>query len=302
MKKLFFPALCLVILTGAPVVRGQEADTETPPAWLLIEQGKAAYEMRDFGLAFRLFREALDRTQPLPEAHMWLAVLYEEEGEYELAERHYLEALSDERDLYILEDAQLIRYRLSALYEISRQYGKYESMLREITDSDELTIEKIALRNAMIRNLKEAGIDKVLELYRLDIPMYRRAYADLGVFYYKTGRYGESVENLTLAVLDIFSSCIEDVMEHDPSFAYKGVRPFLQMCMEDEKIVGFLERSDFFEYFYYLGCALYAEGELLHAGEIWQLVTSYAPDGQWRRKASEQLRRPYIEPIISISE
>jgi len=289
-------------LTGAPDVRAQEADTDIPPAWLLIEQGKEAYEMRDFGRAFRLFREALDRRQPLPEAHMWLAVLYEEEGEYELAERHYLEALSDERELYILEDAQLIRYRLSSIYEISRQYGKYESMLREITDSDELTIEKIALRNAMIRNLKESGIDKVVELYRLDIPMYRKAYADLGIFYYRTGRYGESVENLTLAVLDTFSSCIEDFIDHDPSFEFEGVFPFLQLCMEDARTAGFLERSDFFEYIYYLGCALYADGELLHAREIWELVTSYAPDGQWSRRASEQLRHPYIEPIISISE
>ena len=299
MRRSFVVIICIICLFTS-YLYGQEDNPSDLPAWLVLEKGKQAYNERDLGMAFRYFREALDISQPLPEAHMWMAVIYEEEGEYDLAEKHYLEALTEERELYILEDAFLIRYRLSEMYQLSREYGKYEATLKDLVASDELTIENIALRNAMVRNLRESGLDKLFELYRIEIPKYQRAYAELGIFYYKTGRYAESIHHLTLSILDAFSTCMSDVMERNPGYTFEKTHDFLHLCMNNKRITGYLVRSNFFMNLYYLGCALYAEGELNHARDIWLTVKEHAVHPEWIHRAEEQIRKPFIEPILPL--
>ena len=230
-----------------------------------------------------------------------MAVIYEEEGEYELAENHYLKALSESRELYILQDAFLIRYRLADMYALSRQLGKYERVLRDVISTDSLTVEEIALRNAMTRNLRESGIDKLIELYRIDVSPCTRAYASLGIFYYRTGRFSESIEHLVPAVLDTLTTCIEDIMEHNPSYEADTAESLMADCLYDTRISAFLGRVGFFEHLYYLACALFAESERTHAERIWSLVQEYAADGEWAERASEQLRAPFIEPVLTLT-
>lgn len=299
MKRRLFPACIILCLFCSQAVIGQDAQADRP-AWIILEEGKKAYEERDFGGAFRLFRAALERSRPYPEAHMWMAVIYEEEGEYDLAERHYLEALSREKDFYILEDAFVARYRLAALYEQSRQYGAYESTLRDILRQDVLSVQDIALRNAMVRNIREKGLDKLVELYRLDVPKFMRAYGLLGIFYYRTGRYAESIEHLTVAILDVLSRLIAAEEERDPLYTFETTNRLLQESMKHEGRIEFLENSDFFRELYYLAGALFAVGEVDHARTIWNLVTSYGIQSEWTRRAAEQLRSPFIEPIMSL--
>lgn len=298
MKKTVVTILILLISIDS-LLQAQQPLEEDLPDWLLMEQGKEAFESRDFGRAFRLFRAALEKSRINPEAHMWMAVIYEEEGEYDLAERHYQEALSSEKDLYILEDAYMVRYRLAEMYERSKQFGKYEATLRDIVASDEKTIEKIALRSAMTKNIRELGIDKLVELYRIHIPEYRQAYAELGIFYYRTGRYGESLEHLTLAVLETCTRCIEALVERDPIYTFVSMEGLFIDCAGKEYLTGFLERSDIFRNLYYLGCTLYAEGEPAHARDLWTLVNTYDTKGVWQARSAEQLRSPFIEPVLT---
>ncbi|MBN2050923.1 MAG: hypothetical protein JW760_10795 [Spirochaetales bacterium] len=301
MKVLTWACLILFLL----VTQGLQSQTidapEDMPTWILLEKGKEYYEKKDFGSSLRMYRAVLERKEYIPEAFMGIASIYEEEGEYDLAEKNYLQALAEEKNLYIPEDSFLLRYRLAAIYEQTKQYGKYEDLLHRIIASDELTLEKIALRNAMVRNLKESGIDKLVELYRLEIPQYRSAYAALGQFYYRTGRYEESIEHFTLALLHSLSTCINGIAQKEPLYTVSTVEELLLRCKREERILGYLERINFFRDLYYAAGSLYAVGEYESADELWLLIQRHSSERSLVLKAAEQLRSPFIEPIVTLS-
>lgn len=290
--------ILLVCCTGATFAQTEE------PSWLLLERGEILFEEREFGDALRIFREILARDQINPEPHYWVGRIFEEEGELDLAEQQYHLALDYRRELYVLESEYQIRERLARLYKIRGDYARFEEALLEIINLDEEfnSPQGIARQTALSRLIADQGLDKVMELYRIDRSASFIAHAELGLFYYRTGRYRDAVLHLLYGGLTVLTRTIEYQRIEEPFYEFEGVAGLIRLAREDEENRAYLNEMHLDALLYYLGASLYAAGEPQVSNEIMELVRTSFADTPWSRRALSQLADPYIEPVITAEE
>ncbi len=270
------------------------------PTWLLMERGKQAFEIGEFGLASRIFREVITRENNYPDAEIWLGYIFEQEGEYGLAEKQYLAALDRKSSLYIPDDEFTILYKLSDIYKKTNQYGKYESTLLEILNNDQSEAGNIEIQYAVLDVLKDKGIDKMFELYRFENDKYNRARTGIGIFYYQTGRYTEAQLNLLIPVISLAAAGFDFIYNKTAIYEYTDFESHISEMLRYPELADFLQKNDFFSSLYYLAASLYAGGNKNDAEKIWRIVSKFDAEGStWKIRASRQLRSPFIEPIIT---
>ena len=269
------------------------------PVWLLLEHGRQFFEKGEYGKASRIFRDILEKDPGNADAEVWLARLFENEGEYDLAERQYLKVLEDKNNLYILDDATAVYYSLAEIYRITDNYGKYEKTLLKILE-DEENNQNMNLQYSINDTFKEFGIDKMFELYRYQHNKYNSARRQLGVFFYKTGRYTDAEINLIMPMVSILTTGFNYIYDRTADYDYSDITNHIQAMQEYSELNDFIENNNLFEIMYYLGASYYADGFVNAAEELWRLVYYNTPaDSQWHNRASRQLRSPYVEPIIT---
>jgi tetratricopeptide (TPR) repeat protein len=278
----------------------EESYKGNDPLWLLAERGKQAYALGEYGLASRVFREIINRETISPDAHMWLGYIFEQEGEYLLAEKQYKNALENRNQLYILDDEFTIMYKLADIYEITDQYGQYEKILLEIIGQDAEYRNSFRLQYAMVDVLKERGVDKLFELYRYDENRFNKARTDLGIFYYKTGRFTEAENNLIFPVMSAVTTGFDYIYEKTANYDFNNIRLHIANMNNIPELEVYLEKNEFFMALYYLAAALYGDSNEDTARELWNLVWENADkENKWRIRAGRQLKKPFIEPIIT---
>ena len=277
----------------------EEAYTSDAPTWFIMERGKQAFSLGEYGLASRVFREVLNRERTYPDAEVWLAYIYEQEGEYLLAEKQYLKALENKSELYVLEDEITVLYRLSEIYRKTDQYGLYEKTLLDIIAHDD-SGDLLNLQYSMLDTLKDSGVDKMFELYRYENTKYARARAELGIFYYQTGRYTESQINLILPLVSAATTGYNYIYRKTADYDYFNFDLHVKNMLEYDELAEFLDESIFFRTAYYLAASLYADGHRDSAVTLWRLVVDNDENGSsWKIRSERQLRNPFIEPIIN---
>ncbi|HAK44885.1 MAG TPA: hypothetical protein DCO79_03040 [Spirochaeta sp.] len=269
------------------------------PTWLLMERGKQAYDIGEYGLASRVFREVLNREKVYPDAEVWLAYIFEEEGEYLLAEKQYIRALENSSELYIIEDEITILYKLAEIYRKTDQWGLYENTLLSILDKDE-SGGVLKLQYSMLDALKDYGVDKMFELYRYENTKFGRARIELGIFYYQTGRYTESQINLILPIISEATTGFNYIFNRTADYDYYNFDLHIDNMLRYNTLSEFLTANVFFKAVYYLAASLYADGYSDTADSLWRIVYKYDESGStWKIRSARQLRSPFIEPIIS---
>lgn len=268
------------------------------PTWLLMERGRQAFDIGEYGLASRVFREVLNRGDN-PDAEIWLAYIFEQEGEYQLAEKQYLKALKNHVELYIIEDEIAVLYRLAEIYRKTDQYGKYEKILLRILDKDD-NDGILQLQYSMLDAAKEQGIDKMFELYRYENTKFIKARIELGVFYYKTGRYTESEINLILPIISAATTGYNYIYNKTADYEYYNFDLHVSNMLDENIVSDFLRDNEFFKAVYYLASSLYADGHRDSAQKLWLIVYRYDDSAStWKARAERQLQKPFIEPIIT---
>ena len=277
------------------------------PLWLVMERGRRAVRQGELGEALTIFRGALGRSRkmgrPLPEAELWMGYIFEEEGEWQLAEKQYLESLEHKDFLYNLEDVFTILHRLARIYENSSQYGSYEASLKKILELDRQDPGKIdpgvvAREEAMYRLFVREGMDKLFTLYREDEKKYQLAHQKLGVFSYRTGLYRESILYLLKALISPVTNLVDFQMKEDPGYEFTAMAALLPSALEEKALASYLRETRAAESLYYLGAALYAHGEALRAQEVWRLLLFFPTTELFRERARRQLLSPFVEPLL----
>lgn len=281
----------------------QENPENNLPSWLLLEYGKKAYDEGEYGQALKFFMGSLEKQKSYPEAERWIGKVYEAEGEYALAERQYLKAFDLRNLLYIPEDRYSILYDLSRIFYYGGKYKKYEETLQLIVKDDSQFQDRYnELPVLFVKNLKEFGIDKVLNLYRVSGQFSLDAHGRLGVFYYKTGRYDKSLLHLAYASVIACSRMLEELKRKDPEFQFRTLDAAFILAAASPPLVSYFSEVGLFDVLYYLGAALFAESEPGKAADIWNIVAKRSPAASLKDKASKQLRSPYIEPLIDFGQ
>jgi hypothetical protein len=155
-------------------------------------------------------------------------------------------------------------------------------------------------RRAMVRVLKSDGINKLLVLYRMTDKQSLQAHSELGELDYRTGRYSDSIENLTFSTITILTVAIDAFNARDPEYDFSTIDDLLAMAAKDSRVGDYLVSANLYRDLYYLAAALFADGSAQRAAAIWQVVVKWSPHDMWYRRSVAQLQKPYIEPILNI--
>jgi len=210
--------LLIAIPLTADEVSPEDRDLQP---WLLLEKGKSSYRDKDFSTALNYFLYTQDKAAVFPEVEYWIGRIYEEEGEFILAEQQYIKAYEQKKYLYISDQQYEIAYRLSQLYLNRQRWNEYEDILLEIVNQEfHRDLSMVQQEHQMMSVLKENGMDDLLYLYRRDFSFSIRAFRELGIYYYKMKNYRSSSIYSLYSVLAMFSAITDGILDTDPNYQY----------------------------------------------------------------------------------
>ncbi len=203
------------------IITAGVSEIDDMESWLLFEKGVFSYDGRRYGESLNFFNKLIERHGVYPEAEYWIGRVFEQEGEYILAEKQYLKALEAEKTLHIPDEKYEIQYRLANLYKNLENYDSYKQILNSIA-MDELEVNQLALANetSAINTLKRHGIDRMLLLFRHEFSYSIESMNQLGIYYYKTGDYRGATSKLVYPVLSFFSLAVDYLRDLDPEFTF----------------------------------------------------------------------------------
>ena len=210
-----------LILFFTPVLSSQTVSDAELPGWVLYEKGLASYRQGDPDRALEYFNLSAKSGDLRPEAIYRIGRIYEEEGDYLLAEERYKEALEDARFLYVPDDRWQIEYSLAGIYLNRGDLDRYEQLLLSIFDQEMTRNEEVIRReHSYVQMLKESGMDKLLLLFRTRLSYSLEAAGQLGVYYARSEAWKSSLIKNLYTVLSYFSGGLDLILEKDPDFAF----------------------------------------------------------------------------------
>jgi len=243
-----------------------------------------------------------DLLKACPEAGFWIGEVYRMEGENEIALRQYGKALEGAGP----EDAaqrRNILYRIAGTNREMQRYNDMEAAYNEILKSDALWNDsENFIRNSMLKTLETDGINTFLIRFRHKNPDTDKAHRELGHFYYMTGRYNLAQIQLMFACLIESTIIIEEVKRGKYDFVFTTLDDLMAELERKKEVRRYIEDSGYFKNLYYLAAALYANGKISPANEIWRFVSAQGEDGagEWANRSRNQMRSPFMEKLIEM--
>ena len=297
------PTTWILLLFAAAVSAPHAFSDSTDKYWLLYEQGKTAADQKEYGQALQLYMEAIQGAGIFPEAEVAIGDVYMAEGEAALAQKQYEKAYNIRKSFYIPDDQYEILYKLANLFEIQQQYKQMEDTLGRIVADDKRFQETAnqKLRTQIEKNYFDKGLDRVLVLYNFEDSFSAAAHSKLGWFYYRTGRFAQSVSQLIYSVVYRVSQVERFRKEHDSDYQYSSLAELLSAVDASGELREYAGTAGLFQDLYYLAGSTFAAGFPSHAAVIWKLLASADAAGQYRALASRQLKKPFVEPLLSIT-
>jgi hypothetical protein len=288
--------LVAAVLVCAPLF-GLDAPT---PAWLLYEEGNALFEQREFGRALQRYKDAIDAAGILPEAEAAIGDVYREEGELGLALDQYQKAWSHRNSLVVSSVRYDIQYRMASVYRDQELYRLMEDTLLAITADDPNwgKGQNTRLRTQVEILYYSKGMDQVLRLYRFADSFATRAHADLGWFYYRTGRFPQAVSHTLYAVMAGASEIARYHRERDVEWEFTSFDALLRSTEGNRELTGFAEGADLYRNTYYLACSTWASMYPKLATGLWRLLGQLDAAGEYRDMSRGQLKKPWVEPYL----
>lgn len=291
--------VAVLCVFAVPVSAQVEIDDELP-SWVLYQQGEKAFREGELGIALSYYRVAIEKEVTYPEAEVGLGRVFQEEGNYALALEHYRAAYEERQQLLIPDEQYAILYRIATVYEIQDKHADYRRTLSQIVADHEMYAGDASqrFRDSLWSALVEDGIDRLIQLYRLENGFARRAHAQLGAFYYLTGRDRDATMHSVFAVLQALSTSIEEQRRIQPGYVFESLGAFLARARRNPLLSDFHQRVGLFESLYYLGSTLYFQGHRRRGVEIWSVVSGIPEAGTWAVRARRQLEQPRREPLL----
>jgi len=257
---LFIP-LCLLPLNIL------NASENTPP-WILFQRGMHFYDQRNFGEAFRYFRQVTARAEH-PEAEYWIGRIFENEGQNTLALRQF------ERALDIAYRATSDEFHIAVLLSVARIYERQErhdlyeiTLLRIINDVKRAVRADMEYERVLGDRLISLGLDRVIFYFRYELDSLITPYGDLGVFYFKSARDRDAIRQLASASVIILSRLIEANRGYNPHYEYTNVRSLILSSERNDRMREYMIESGLYRYLFFLALSLDNIGEIRQANYI----------------------------------
>jgi tetratricopeptide (TPR) repeat protein len=293
----------LVALLISLLALSVSAQDKQSQDWLLFEQGNASMSAREFGKALQYYKDAIAAAGIFPEAEMAIGDVYFEEGEFDLAANQYQKAYNQRKGFYISDSQYDVLYKIARLYESQELYKLMEDRLVAIVADDKHFVETATsrLRTQIEKNYLDKGLDHVLLLYRFDPSFAVKAHSKLGWFYYRTGRFSQSISQLLYSVIYDVSEINAYIRDRDINYEFASLKDVLAAVEKSSDMQGFVREVDLYKDLYYLAGATFADGYPQHALDLWGLISGFASSGTYQDLSRRQVKSPRIEPLLGSS-
>jgi tetratricopeptide (TPR) repeat protein len=294
--------VCVLVILALILCTHLLPADNTNKLWLMYEQGNTAASQKEFGRALQLYKAAIESAGIFPEAEVAIGDVYMEEGEAALAQRQYEKAYDLRKSFYIPDDQYAILYKLANLFELQQLYKRMEDSLSAIVADDKRFQEtpNQRLRTQVEKNYLEKGLDRVIELYRFDDSFAAAAHSKLGWFYYRTGRFTQAVSQLLYSVVYRASQVERYSRERDVEQEFSNLGGLLGVIDESPELRAYANSAGLFKDLYYLAGSTFAAGYPRHSATIWKLLSVTPAAGQYGVLAARQLKKPFMEPLLSV--
>lgn len=294
------PVALLLVVIGLSTSAADVFADKAASAWLLYEEGNALYEQREFGKALQRYKDAIALTGTLPEAEAGIGDVYREEGELGLALAQYQKALNHRNTLQVAETRYEIQYRIASVYRDQELYKLMEDTLLAVAADDPNWGKGTGSRlRAQVGALYfSKGMDQVLRLYRFADSFAARAHAELGWFYYRTGRFPQAVSHLLYAVIPAASELARWHRERDVEWEFSSFDSLLRSSSGSRELQEYAQTSGLFRNTYYLACATWASMYPKLATALWRLLGQLEPAGEYAELSRRQVKAPWVEPYL----
>ena len=268
--------------------------------WLLFEQGNASMSAKEFGKALQYYKDAIAAAGIFPEAEMAIGDVYFEDGEFDLAVSQYQKAYNQRKGFYISDSQYDVLYKLAHLYESQELYKLMEDNLSAVVADDKHFTETSTshLQTQIGKNYLDKGLDHVLLLYRFERSFAARAHSKLGWFYYRTGRFAQSISHLLYSVIYDVSEINSSLREKDINYEFSSLQDVLTAVEKNSDLQRFANEVDFYKDLYYLAGSTFAAGYPQHAFDLWSLISKHASAGTYQDLSRRQVKSPRTEPLI----
>ncbi len=272
------------------------------PYWLLYEQGNAFYSKKEYGAALQKYQEAIAAYAFFPEAEMAIGDVYRQESESDLAIKQYQKAYNLKNYFYIPSIKYDVLYRIAAIDQEQQLYKQMEDSLMSIINEDKSYNEPVTskLKEQIEANYFGKGIDYVLRLYRLPNLFAADAYSQLGLFYYRSGRFRQANLLLIYAVTYKIGEAGRFLSEQDVDFQFTSLSDFLHIAEADKTVAQYLTESDVYKDLYYLAGSSFGAEYPAHSMSIWKLLSQSKLSGKYADLSRRQITAPWIEPYLQL--
>lgn len=255
---------------------------ESVPVWVLFQKGMSFYSQKNYGEAFKFFREATNKND-YPEAEYWIGKIFENEGENTLALRQYEKALTicdkaESREFYITVTLSILN-----IYEKQNKYNLYEqTLLKLINDVKKAAKADMEYEKVLSDRIIENGLEKTLFYFRYDIDSLVKPYVEIGTYYFKNARDRNAIKYLTSAAVIIFTKLVEVNKEYDPQYVYTNSRILFINSEKDAKTKEYMIESDLYKSLFFLALALDNIGEFQQSKYIFTLLSESSVKNNYR--------------------
>jgi tetratricopeptide (TPR) repeat protein len=246
--------------------------------------------------------KALGSLKDYPEAEFWIGEVFRAEGELGVALSQYQRAYDLRNQLETPDFAFTLLYQIADLRNIRQEYSLMENAYLEILKNDTLWsgTDNTFVKTSMSRVLENNGIDQFLMMYRYDNFSVEKAHRKLGLYYYMSGRHAKAADHLLFAFLIQNSIIIQNLLKNQFDYSYTSVDDVIDYILIDESLQEYSEEVEYYKTMYYLGSAIYGNGNLTLARHFWELLANKPEAGEWSNRAETQLENPFIEKITEM--
>ena len=249
------------------------AEENKTPAWILFQKGMNLYSQKNYGEAFKFFRESTEGNE-YPEAEYWIGKIFENEGENTLALRQYEKALDFSYKAESSEFYIAVLLSIANIYNKQKKYNLYEeTLIKLITDAKKAAKADMEYEKILEERLIGSGLDKTIYYFRYDIDSLITPYGELGIYYLKNARDRNGIRYLTSSVIIILTRLIEVNREYDPNYEYTNSRNLVINSEKDNKNKEYMMESELYKYLFFLALALDNIGEFKQSQYIFSFLS-----------------------------
>lgn len=232
-----------------------------------------------------------------PEAEYLLGKLYMLEGEYDIAEDFFTQAISHSDVLDVQEEKISILYDSAYLDELRNDMNGFEENLLMIMEYNQDYTEYIGQRSsssylaAIIRATRRNFTpDKFFLLYRSDYYDTISACVELASFYYEKGYNEKAFPVSSLAVLTSFTRIYEILTSRNVKYTYTTFSGFLDETAKHSDVQKWMKDNKVWNSFYVFGKLLddYQNNTSM-AKDVFSVLSEKCPDSYVKNAALTML-------------